>query len=667
MKYPYRQLGVGFDRDFRNGLNENLKDIEYDIRQIGGEAAQKAEDAAHEANTQAVFAQEQGDYANDKGDYAANQGDFAKAQGNHAQTQGDYAKTQGDSAKTNWLSPVNDFSAIATTYSKPTLGDTVQCLDNGYVYRYNGSNWVFTQGYSATAIADVNTKLAQLANEVTWLSIKNYGAKGDGVTDDSQAFISCITAAVSGVLNGQNTGVFIPKGNYIIKQDGVFSNIPYSSIGSMRFLGEGWMNTILTLSPSGSDLFLYNNGYGNSKFQFATFEGIQFTSNNDTYGNGFKIWSGGYEQGFKFIRCWMRGLNQWIQHDGSVGNSEYKYDQCKITFIRNKVFNINNAQSVNHELYGCDIESIYGDVFYINTGGGGSIKMFGGSVIMANDIGDTTDHYFLNNNGSGNTGTGNDDMLFVGVKTELRSAYSKLVKSSLSGGSLWAHFIGSNFMTTVGGTREVVLIDTNKTVIFDKCKIPDNFTYRITGGSQSQSYNGNIRFHNCRIPSNIGSLVTIVSGYGTVVAENCIDINPNPTKANAIDVDVNWQNRVMGDLSIKLKTAVIKPAKLDFPSTGFPERTITIPQNSVIKNIYIQKPAFGASNIDYRLFVGNDNKTTTYGSSTLGPAKNQHVINVENLFLEVGTDLNLRTIRLWAETTYSGSPGALGYAIVEYY
>lgn len=61
---------------------------------------------------------------------------------------------------TNWLAPVANFAEIGTTYLTPVLGDTVQVLDTGYVYRYNGTSWTYTQGYSATAIADVNVQLA---------------------------------------------------------------------------------------------------------------------------------------------------------------------------------------------------------------------------------------------------------------------------------------------------------------------------------------------------------------------------------------------------------------------------------------------------------------------------------------------------------------------------
>lgn len=66
---------------------------------------------------------------------------------------------------TNWLAPVANFAEIGTTYLTPVLGDTVQALDTGYVYRYNNTEWTYTQGYSATAIADVNAQLAENVTE----------------------------------------------------------------------------------------------------------------------------------------------------------------------------------------------------------------------------------------------------------------------------------------------------------------------------------------------------------------------------------------------------------------------------------------------------------------------------------------------------------------------
>lgn len=55
-KYPYKQMGVKLDRQFRNDYNQNLKDIESDIKELGNapltalDAAKKAEEAAAGAN-----------------------------------------------------------------------------------------------------------------------------------------------------------------------------------------------------------------------------------------------------------------------------------------------------------------------------------------------------------------------------------------------------------------------------------------------------------------------------------------------------------------------------------------------------------------------------------------------------------------------------------------
>ena len=83
--------------------------------------------------------------------------------GVYATAQGDYAKSSGDTSITKWLLPVANFAAIGTTYTTPILGDTVQALDNGYVYRFDGVGWIYTQGYSATAIADVNARVDETA------------------------------------------------------------------------------------------------------------------------------------------------------------------------------------------------------------------------------------------------------------------------------------------------------------------------------------------------------------------------------------------------------------------------------------------------------------------------------------------------------------------------
>lgn len=66
-KFPYRQLGVDLDRTYRNDLNQNLKDIEADIKELGTSHLTALE-AANEAETQALYALEQAEYAKTEAD-----------------------------------------------------------------------------------------------------------------------------------------------------------------------------------------------------------------------------------------------------------------------------------------------------------------------------------------------------------------------------------------------------------------------------------------------------------------------------------------------------------------------------------------------------------------------------------------------------------------------
>lgn len=129
-------------------------------------AAASANAAADNANTKATNAQTQADYAKAQGDYAKAQGDYAKAQGDYAQDNGDYAKQVADENKTRWLTAVNTYADIATTYPNPQLGDTVQTIDDSKIYRWDGTQWVWTQQYNANAITDVQNKMTSLVEVV---------------------------------------------------------------------------------------------------------------------------------------------------------------------------------------------------------------------------------------------------------------------------------------------------------------------------------------------------------------------------------------------------------------------------------------------------------------------------------------------------------------------
>src|SRR5436190_20196135 len=87
------------------------------------------------------------------------------------------------------------------------------------------------------------------------VSVKTYGAKGDGLTDDTAAFRSAISAAQS--LN--RNGVYVPMGKYVIT--GTLTLNQSELIGR---LAGGWpadsmpMPTLLLRNFSGPGLILQN-------------------------------------------------------------------------------------------------------------------------------------------------------------------------------------------------------------------------------------------------------------------------------------------------------------------------------------------------------------------------------------------------------------------------
>jgi len=87
------------------------------------------------------------------------------------------------------------------------------------------------------------------------VSVKDFGAVGDGVADDTAAIQACVNAAK----NGTNKNIYIPAGTYLISHVDMIG-LAYSNL---TFIGEGMPTFVFKLPPGGRQTI---PGYANPTF-----------------------------------------------------------------------------------------------------------------------------------------------------------------------------------------------------------------------------------------------------------------------------------------------------------------------------------------------------------------------------------------------------------------
>lgn len=128
-----------------------------------------------------------------------------------------------------------------------------------------GDHWTFTNidlpaGYAADKIADSATKVIMTIAERNRLKMyvtpQEFGAVGNGIADDTAAFISAAATCVN-----NKVAFYIPAGRYILKQQISFSN---SSVG---VFGAGHLTTELRWASDASSSGLWFGGSLNNQMQ----------------------------------------------------------------------------------------------------------------------------------------------------------------------------------------------------------------------------------------------------------------------------------------------------------------------------------------------------------------------------------------------------------------
>lgn len=151
--------------------------------------------------------------------------------------------------------------------------------NNGDIHEFRDS--VFTQSGTGAVNRYVDDRLKDV------LSVKDFGAVGDGATNDSAAFQAAVDALVSEVGTKGAKSLYIPSGVYLLSDKVTASMSATGAWQSAEIFGDGAFSTILLASQSNSDGILKLTSDGNTeRWQL---NGITFASsltNTDSGTNG---------------------------------------------------------------------------------------------------------------------------------------------------------------------------------------------------------------------------------------------------------------------------------------------------------------------------------------------------------------------------------------------
>jgi hypothetical protein len=222
--------------------------------------------------------------------------------------------------------------------------------------------------------------------------VTDFGAKGDGHTDDSAAFAAAYAYAVSRVSDHVGrTLIHVPPGQYLVTRPGAMLNgdTPTDPANGLRFVGGGKRMTEIVFRPeqaTGSYLCSNTDTWANLAFEEMTFTsatpGASF----------FYSYSAGNAQDYRFRDCeWLGEWTYGLALDGSNTNSEMRWEACRVGGSYRKAFLYSGLsqksqdpagqdQFVNYWFTDMKVEYDWGN--FLEFPYGGSIACRGGSYIV---------------------------------------------------------------------------------------------------------------------------------------------------------------------------------------------------------------------------------------------------------------------------------------------
>jgi hypothetical protein len=565
----------------------------------------------------------------------------------------------------------------------------------------NGSALIGHRGSSANV---VGRKLDEKVDDL--LSVRDFGAKGDGVTDDTAAIRNAIHAlsSRSSLFFGYRMGtgaLYFPEGVYRITESGLLSDTGGFLQSGMTLRGAGKRNTILWLDPAAAsaDMWFYDNN-DTSKMWGMVCEGITFAggatwheahpftgigygfSNVSQFSKGFKVSGPGWESGFVFNDCGFRYLETVFQCSGGNNADTHMFIDCEVMKAIN-VTVIDNNQSMNVTWIGCYLNEIYGDTLRYTanaSGGGGNFLMMGGAVIAQTGAGASPKYIVRCTDGG--PGLSSAPITFSSVRFELRGNWHGFANVASGETILTAH--DCSFHNTGTINKNFVTVGLYCTVKFDGGSYSNGtgggrFLFALDGAAGRTGKGAHLIFTDgFRFSNTLFADIAYTGNGGRLTIDEtcCSTTSLDPTSdpfvvATACDVfgpdtltgggiAQNTRNRTVTRNSVN-------PFRSNAQLTGASGLTgtaVLLPMYVTLVEAWVKIPAGTGNGNNIRCLIGNDDKSVVYGQTIVGAQNAGQFLRVDLQQLRVENVTNTRRVRFWFDNGSGGNSSASSAGLV---
>lgn len=495
---------------------------------------------------------------------------------------------------------------------------------------------------------------------------KNYGAVGNGTTNDSAAFVAMYAAVIARVVNNQNAGVIgdtnrrgrviidIPPGNYRISSPEALIPSTYTTrtLG-LTIRGEAAGVTQITYDNATAGKYLV---YNNDAWLFLRMENIEFTSTN--VNNNFMLsYSTGGAQNYRFSDCMWNGLwNRIFDLQGNNNNSEFAWYTCNFNgTVKTVLFTDENGsdQFLNYNFYACNYEVSEGSFIDMQTGG--NIALYGGSFIHYGENAGT----FFKLYGESHA-YGVQRFLCVGVRFEHRNTNSILIDTEWPFGSIqFINCDNSGSIHFVPSYVNAIFYADNASgaaVKFDGCVLMGQHQYWY--GNDAWKHPNIATYDNCELmqESTAETFVNYRTSGGNDGAKPVVRFRAcrfvGGTELDGlVDKSVGALASNRGELSLRYVS--IKTAQGRLPSANGTE-TFILPPGAIIVGAYLYwrngASTSGSTTWNFTLRTSETTPTVIVTAASTGTTLLRDGFNVENERFFVCDTLQKRTLVLAANT-----------------